>query len=133
MGERGEKGSAVFIFTAFRLLFAWVLLVYMYISWRVFLSLFCGLLLLPTGSHRRTFYFKNTSKALSYPEALRCALQIAEALRYLHNDALPGNNETPFPPILHASCLILGQHTVALPACHHMNVNVVMAILQVMR
>ena len=46
--------------------------------------------LLSTGVHRHSFHFKDTKKPFSYPALLRCAFQFADALRYLHDEAVPG-------------------------------------------
>ena len=43
-----------------------------------------------TGTHRASFQFKDTRKPFTFPALLQCAYQLADALRYLHDDAVPG-------------------------------------------
>lgn len=43
-----------------------------------------------TGVHRHSFFTKDVRKAFSYELLLKYALQLGEALRYMHEDALPG-------------------------------------------
>jgi serine/threonine protein kinase len=43
-----------------------------------------------TGVHRHSFFTKDVRKPFSYESLLKLALQLAEALRYMHDDAIPG-------------------------------------------
>ena len=43
-----------------------------------------------TGPQRQNFRIKNYKKPFTYPELLRSAYELADALRYLHDDAIPG-------------------------------------------
>lgn len=40
--------------------------------------------------HRNSFFTRDVRKAFSYEALLKYALQMAEALRYMHDEALPG-------------------------------------------
>ncbi|KAM3570350.1 hypothetical protein VYU27_007573, partial [Nannochloropsis oceanica] len=43
-----------------------------------------------SGVHRNSFFTRDVRKAFSYESLLKYALQMAEALRYMHDEALPG-------------------------------------------
>lgn len=43
----------------------------------------------PPG-YRKLFKFKNYQKPFTFRALLRCAYEIADALRYLHDEAIPG-------------------------------------------
>lgn len=43
-----------------------------------------------TGCQRNIFSLKDVNKRFPYPQLLRYALQLAKALQYLHDDAIPG-------------------------------------------
>jgi serine/threonine protein kinase len=40
--------------------------------------------------HRNSFFTRDVRKAFSYEALLKYALQMAEALRYMHDEAVPG-------------------------------------------
>ncbi|TFJ88672.1 hypothetical protein NSK_000241 [Nannochloropsis salina CCMP1776] len=43
-----------------------------------------------SGVHRNNFFTRDVRKAFSYESLLKYALQMAEALKYMHDEALPG-------------------------------------------
>jgi len=45
------------------------------------------------GGNRHAFRFRDTKKPFAFQTLLYYALQLADALRYLHDDALPGEVE----------------------------------------
>ena len=44
------------------------------------------------GLRLDVFQFKDRKKPFSYPDLLRCTHQLADALRYLHDEAIPGRS-----------------------------------------
>jgi len=46
----------------------------------------------PLGVHKYFFQYQDTNRPFSYPELLNYALQLAQALCYMHDDAVPGKS-----------------------------------------
>ena len=44
----------------------------------------------PLGSHRDAFVYKDYKKHFMYCDLLKAALEFADAMRYLHTEAIPG-------------------------------------------